>query len=590
MPGEFLPTTPDGSCFTVPGGFVPKICRECWPKPCGQAFWFRVKFRTMDRPSREQTAASSIDPASVFDLLPDAYLILDERRVVVLANARYLSVLGVTLAEIQGRSVYDINQFGSEQQRNERRAWLGDALANLVPGEMRLSPLLRYDMAAGGLEASRPDVRYWQIKASMMPGGAAQGRLIALCVLDVTASIAANERNQRERAKLRSQARLRQVLVEEATAQLRDHQEQFQQALAFAHVGAWELDPSTGAIDCTAQCKANLGLPSDVALDEHRFFTELVYPDDRARVRETMLHAIENREPFEVEYRVVWPAQSVHWILVRAAGRYLGDGTLKSMLGFTLDITRRKEAELEQQAIAQAEKRAREESDRAARAMDHFVTAVSHELRSPLGAILSWTALLQRAGDASHVVRVTDVIERNARQLSHMVDDLLDSGAIATGKLSVNRQPVDLGALAGNVAEDIRMKAEAKGLRLKADDIRSCLVMADESRMKQVVWNLLSNAVKFSASGTVELVVGVNGDKAELSVRDSGSGIEAEALGRIFERFEQIGAEGAGRVGGLGLGLWLVKHLVDLHDGSVFAESAGRGQGATFHVLLPLYQ
>jgi signal transduction histidine kinase len=134
------------------------------------------------------------------------------------------------------------------------------------------------------------------------------------------------------------------------------------------------------------------------------------------------------------------------------------------------------------------------------------------------------------------------------------------------------------------------MKAESKGLSLKADDIRSCLVMADESRMKQIVWNLLSNAVKFSAAGTIELTVGVLDGMAQLSVRDCGCGIEPDALGRVFERFEQLGAAGGGRVGGLGLGLWLVKNLVDLHQGKVFAESAGRGHGATFHILLPLYQ
>lgn len=547
----------------------------------------------MDRPTREQAAASAIDPASVFDLLPDAYLILNHDHKIVLANASYLRLLGVTLSEVQGHSVFDINQFGPAEQRAERRAWLQGALEQLAPGELRLSPLLRYDMG-GGREAdgglASPSERYWQIKAGMLNPGPAGEELIALCVLDVTESIAANERSQRERAKLRSQARLRQVLIEETTAQLRDHQEQFQQALAFAHVGAWELNPLTGAITCTDQCKANLGLPSSAVLDEHRLLNTLVYPDDRARVREAITQAIENRQPFEVEYRVVWPAQSVHWILVRAEGRYLPDGTLKSMLGFTLDITTRKEAELEQQAIAESEKRAREESDRMARAMDHFVTAVSHELRSPLGAILSWSALLQRSGDASHVARATDVIERNARQLSHMVDDLLDSGAIATSKLSVNLQPVDLGALAGNVAEDIRMKAESKGLSLKADNIGSCLVMADESRMKQIVWNLLSNAVKFSNAGTIELAVGTRDGMVELRVRDCGCGIEPEALEKIFERFEQFGAAGGGRVGGLGLGLWLVKNLVELHRGSVFAESAGRGQGATFHVVLPLYQ
>jgi signal transduction histidine kinase len=125
-----------------------------------------------------------------------------------------------------------------------------------------------------------------------------------------------------------------------------------------------------------------------------------------------------------------------------------------------------------------------------ARATDHFVTAVSHELRSPLGAIPSWCTLLQRAGDMSHVERASGVIERNVRQPAHMVDDLLDSGAIATGKLSVDRRPIDLGALAGIAAEDMRISAQGKVVQLIAQELSSCGVLSDESRMKQIARNL----------------------------------------------------------------------------------------------------
>ncbi|WP_336601825.1 PAS domain-containing sensor histidine kinase [Paraburkholderia bengalensis] len=531
-----------------------------------------------------------VDTSQVFELLPDAWLIVDERYQVVLANARYRETHGVTLADIAGRSIYDINQFGSQSQRDLRRNWLDAMLPGLVPGESRLSPVLRYDTPSPKGSDGTLTPRYWQIRTSVIGPRDDAAPMFGVCVMDVTDSIAVSERDQRERAKLRSQARLRQVLVDEANAELRVHREQLRQALAFAHVGAWELDPATGAIEGSDQCKINLGLAPSEALTQARLFDELIDEADRARVKEAMERGLAQSEHFEVEFRVTWRDGTVHWILLRGLGRYQPDETLKSIVGFTLDITSRKEAELEQRAIAESEKRAREHSDEVARAMDHFVTAVSHELRSPLGAILSWTTLLQRAADASHVARAAGVIERNAHQLSHMVDDLLDSGAIATGKLSVNRRPVDLGALAGNVAEDIRMTAETKGLRLVVGELAPCVVMADESRMKQVAWNLLSNAVKFCAQGEVELSVTVQGQQAELTVRDTGCGIEPDALARIFERFQQINPESGGRVAGLGLGLWLVKHLVDLHHGSVTAHSAGRGKGATFRVALPLYR
>ncbi|MEX3931573.1 ATP-binding protein [Paraburkholderia phymatum] len=545
----------------------------------------------MDRLSSRSHTVISVDATQVFELLPDAWLILDERCEVVAANARYREMHGVTLSDIQGRSIHDINQVGPQSQRELRRSWLDSLLAGLVPGEPRLSSLIRYDTPApnGSDDALTP--RYWQARASMIEPSDGHALLIAMCLMDVTESLAITERDQREREKLRSQVLRRQVLVDEANAELRMHREQLRQALEFAHVGAWELNSATGAIDATEQCKINLGLSASDELTEKRLFDELIDVADRARVKDAMQRALARREHFEVEFLVTWPDLTVRWVLLRGLGRHHADDTLKSIVGFTLDITSRKEAELEQRAIAESEKRARKHSDEAARAMDRFVTAVSHELRSPLGAILSWTTLLQRAADhPAHVMRAAGVIERNAHQLAHMVDDLLDSGAIATGKLSVNLQPVDLGALAGNVAEDMRMSAEAKGLRFVVGELAPCVVMADESRMKQVAWNLLSNAVKFCAQGEIELSVTVKGQQVELSVRDTGSGIEPDALTRIFERFRQVDPESGGRVAGLGLGLWLVKHLVDLHHGSVVAESEGRGTGSTFRVTLPLYR
>ncbi|MDE1179764.1 PAS domain-containing sensor histidine kinase [Paraburkholderia sp.] len=548
----------------------------------------------MDSRQYDPSEAPTLDAAAAFECLPDAYLILNRRHEVVLANARYLDLVGQSMSDIRGRPVHDINQFGSATQREARRSLLETALRQVTNGESDWSPLLRYEMPGRReSDGGKTITRYWKIKASLLPargGPAGHGGYIAVRVSEETDRVEELEREQRERAKLRSQAQLRQVLADEARAQLREHQERFQIAMTFSQLGAWELDPATGMIECTDQCKRNLGLSTSDVLTEGRLFDEIVHPDDRPRLRAAMGAALDRREHFEVDYRTGWTDGPARWILVRGVGRYREDGSLAMILGFTLDITVRKEAELEQQAIAENEKRAREHSEHLATAMDHFVTTVSHELRSPLNAILLWTDLLQRAGDPQHLARATGVIQRNARQLSHMVDDLLDSGAIVTGKLSVHLQPVDIGALAGHVAEDIRMNAEAKGLKLIADDLASSIVMADENRMKQIVWNLLSNAVKFSPEGTVELSVRERDGMVELAVRDTGRGIDAESLGRIFERFEQVNEDGSGRVAGLGLGLWLVKNLVDLHRGQISARSDGPGQGATFVVRVPVYR
>lgn len=551
----------------------------------------------MDRHHHDPSAAApAFDASAAFELLPEAYLILNRRQEILLANARYLELLGQSLDDVQGKSIHDINQFGTPEQRDARRSWLDTAMRNLTVGESKWSPLFRYEMperrpgpSDDAAEGVRTVARYWKIKANLLPARQGQGDHIVLRVSEVTDRVSDYEHDQRERAKLRSQAQLRQVLADEAKAQLREHQERFQIALAFSQVGAWELDPATGAIECTGQCNANLGLPADALLTESRLIDEIVHPDDRARFRDSMNAALASHEHFEVDFRTGWADGPTRWILVRGVGRYLPDGALNTVLGFTLDITARKEAELEQREIAATEKRAREHSDRLAMAMDHFVTTVSHELRSPLSAILSWTDLLQRSTDPAHAARAAGVISRNARQLSHMVDDLLDSGAIVTGKLSVNPQPVDLAALAGIVVEDMRMHAEAKGLNLIADELSPAMVLADENRMKQIVWNLVSNAVKFSPQGTIELSVRTVRGQVELTVRDTGRGLDQASLERIFERFQQFSADGAGRVAGLGLGLWLVKNLVDLHGGTITAESAGLGQGASFRVRLPVY-
>ncbi len=546
-----------------------------------------------------------VDAGEIFEALPDAWLVLDADMQVVAANRAYLALVSSERAALVGRSIYEINQAGSAAQREARRQWLDTMLGGGVPGESRLGPPIRYDLADGAAGPLVP--RYWQARVTLMSTARGE-RLYGLCVHDITGRMEDEAREQRERAKLRSQARLRQVLMEEANEQLRLQQEQLQHALAFARVGAWELQTQTGMFTCNDQFKMLLGLPPAATITESRLFEELIDVEHRERVRDAFEAARFADAPVEVDFRVTWPSRERRWVLLRAARPRGGDapgsdagstaggtaGGTAPIIGLALDISMRKELELEHQAAAVAERAARERSEEATRAMDHFVAAVSHELRSPLGAIQSWATLLQRAGDLAHMARAGTVIERNARQLALMVDDLLDSGAIATGKLSIELAPVDLGALAGNIAEDMRMRIEEKGVRLVADELDSCVVMADEKRLRQVIWNLMTNALKFSETG--EIVVSVRATRVasgqagavQLSVRDSGRGIAPDVLERIFERFYQ--AEGSGRASGLGLGLWLARSIVRLHGGSIWAESAGEGQGATFRVSLPRYR
>jgi PAS domain S-box-containing protein len=255
------------------------------------------------------------------------------------------------------------------------------------------------------------------------------------------------------------------------------------------------------------------------------------------------------------------------------------------------DITERKRAEDERAQALESERAARSAAERAAHLRDEFVATVSHELRTPLNAMLGWTALL-RSGklDAEKTAKALEVVERNTRVQVELVEDLLDLSRIGSGKLRLDVRPVDLAALVETAVASHVPAAEKKGVRLHvATDGRAYAIAGDPGRLEQVVSNLLSNAIKFTPpGGFVGIDVHGAGSRAELVVRDTGSGIPASFLPHAFDRFRQAESSLTRQQRGLGLGLALVKHLVEGHGGEVRAESEGEGRGATFTVSLPI--
>jgi signal transduction histidine kinase/ActR/RegA family two-component response regulator len=219
-----------------------------------------------------------------------------------------------------------------------------------------------------------------------------------------------------------------------------------------------------------------------------------------------------------------------------------------------------------------------------------FISNVSHELRTPLTPILSWVRLLSdgRMDDATRQ-RALASIERNARSQAQLVDDLLDVSRIIAGKVRLDIQQLELPLIIEAAIDSTRPAAEAKQIRVEAMvDRRAGLVAGDPERLQQVLWNLLSNAIKFTPSGGhVRVEMRHSGTRAEISVTDDGAGIRPEFLPHVFDRFHQADRSITRRFGGLGLGLSIVKHLVDVHGGTVRAESPGEGQGSTFTVTLP---
>jgi len=237
------------------------------------------------------------------------------------------------------------------------------------------------------------------------------------------------------------------------------------------------------------------------------------------------------------------------------------------------------------------ESRARKEAEESNRLKDEFLATLSHELRTPLAAILGWSKLL-RAGslDASMAARALEAVERNAESQKQLIDDILDVSRIITGKLRLQVRPVSLVSILEGALDSVRPAADAKRITLRVTVTpRIGVVAGDPDRLRQAVWNMLTNAVKFTPEGgTVEVSVGLEGSSALIEVKDTGHGIDPAFLPFVFDRFRQADASTTRQKGGLGLGLAIVRHIVELHGGTVRAHSEGAGRGATFALTLPL--
>jgi PAS domain S-box-containing protein len=264
-------------------------------------------------------------------------------------------------------------------------------------------------------------------------------------------------------------------------------------------------------------------------------------------------------------------------------------------LAIVTDVTQRRASELERERLLKRESDARSEAERANRLKDDFLAMLSHELRSPLNAIVGWTQVLQRrSSDESfrkeELADALSVIERNARLQTQLISDLLDVSRITSGKLRIEIAPLDPAGPLEAAIDGVRPAAEARRIRLETEiDRLAGPVLGDPSRLQQVFWNLLNNAVKFTPQGgTVWARLAREGSLVTVSVRDTGCGIEPEFVPFVFERFRQEQTTAQRSYGGLGLGLTIVRHLVEMHGGTVAAASEGRGLGATFTVSLPL--
>ncbi|HVS76931.1 MAG TPA: hybrid sensor histidine kinase/response regulator [Steroidobacteraceae bacterium] len=371
--------------------------------------------------------------------------------------------------------------------------------------------------------------------------------------------------------------------------------DELETVLAAGRIGYCRLRASDLALEANTQFKAEWGWPPDEALTWSTVESG-VDADDRGRFADAVRRALTGASPLDLTVRVQ-PAQreETRWVTLR--GCLAGDG--KDADSAELVITSRnvtserqawKDVLDERAQLLERERRSREAAEAANRAKDEFLSVISHELRSPLNAILGWNRILTlKCGHDAEVTAITPRIEQSAKAQLKMVNDLLDLGRVSTGKLKVEPRPMQLARVARLAIDGARPAAAAKGVEIVASFAPGAgELCADPDRLQQVIGNLLSNAVKFTASGgRITVSLREDGLFTELTVEDTGQGIAPELLPHIFDRFRQGDSSSTRQSSGLGLGLTLVREIVALHGGSVAAHSDGPGAGSSFSVRLP---
>jgi PAS domain S-box-containing protein len=357
-------------------------------------------------------------------------------------------------------------------------------------------------------------------------------------------------------------------------------------------MGTWDWNLVTNQLTWDVGCKAMFGLPPEAEISIDLFF-EALHPEDRARLEQIVQQSLEpsGSGSYDTEYRTIGIQDGVErWVKATGQAYFDQTGSPLRFVGVVLDITEQKQIEGQRAQLLQQEQAAREAAESANRIKDEFLAILSHELRSPLNPILGWANLLQTKKMSAEVTaRALETIERNAKLQTQLIDDLLDVARILRGKLKLEMTAVDPVFVIEAALETVRSAADVKAITIQVDLQSVGQVHGDAGRLQQIVWNLLTNAVKFTPEGGQVSIQLVQIDHwAQIQVTDTGMGIHPDFLPHIFESFRQEDTSVTRQHGGLGLGLAIVRYLVEAHGGTITADSPGERQGATFTISLPL--
>jgi PAS domain S-box-containing protein len=367
--------------------------------------------------------------------------------------------------------------------------------------------------------------------------------------------------------------------LEEANSALRESEARYQLAVRGSSAGLWDWDMRAGTMFYSPRFKAVLGYTQEEFPDLPQAVSAILHPDDRAVVASALRAHLQRDIPYQLECRLRLKSGAWRWFFVAGMAQRDGHDKAYRMAGSMIDITARKQAEL---ALQEAN-----------RAKDEFIATLAHELRNPLAPIRTGLELLRRDkanGPASE--RARETMERQLQHMIRLIDDLLDISRINSGKIRIEPQRIDLALAIESAVEISRPAVEAGAHRLTVTmPPQPIVLMADFTRLAQSVGNLLHNAAKYTPpGGQIHLRTWQDGATAVIEIRDTGVGIPADMLQEVFTLFTQVRRTLDQAQGGLGIGLSLVRSLVELHGGSVSAASPGAGQGSTFTIRIPCLQ
>jgi hypothetical protein len=402
---------------------------------------------------------------------------------------------------------------------------------------------------------------------------------------EIAERVKAQEALERANLELERRVQERTAALTRAHQGVTENEERLRMALDVAHIAAWEWQLASGQMRWSTDPETLFGFPSGSFGSELRI-VRVAHPDDALRIESAIADALKSGS-YELQYRAVRPDGRIVWLKER--GRVFSDVDGERMVGITRDITAEHESALERERLLKREREARDEAERQSSFKDEFLATLSHELRTPMNAILGWLSILESGKQVRDLPSILEVIARNAQIQAKLIDDLLDMNRLLSGNTQLEVSAVDMAVLLQTAMQGLQPAADAKGVIIVAIlDPGVGGMLGDSRRLQQVLWNLIHNAIKFTpAQGRVEINVRRVDGEIQISVVDNGRGISPSFLPHVFERFRQQDASSTRETFGLGLGLSIAKQLVELHGGTISAHSEGEGRGATFVVRLP---